>query len=669
MHINWKGIKGKISDNLKKYFSTNVLFCSYVLLSLIISFLLRAITLGEIFSVKAFILDFTILLISGSFGYFFKPKKQFAYFFSLLSFNAILCVANSIYYIFYQSFLSVNLIATATMLNGVENAVTDRLSISNFIYLLVIVIFIFVHKKLCKKNYYFSIEKTENGKQMFSRTIAVGFAVMVLMLFTFTSSEYSRFIKLWNREYIVGKFGLYAYTINDLFQSLEPQVSTLFGYDEANREFREFYDNKQIYDKDNLYTDIFKDKNVLFIHAESMQNFLIDLEVNGIEITPNLNKLVKESLYFDKFYPQISVGTSSDTEFTLSTGLMPSSSGTVFVNYFNREYEAMPEFFNELGYYTFSMHANNADYWNRKNMYKTLGYQHFYAKDSFVVNEEDIIGLGLSDKKFFEQVVEKLKVINNENDKFMGTIISLTNHSPFNDTEKYGDLDFSITFEKETDKVDENGNIITEQVTVPYLEDTKMGNYLKSAHYADEAIGEFFESLDENGLLDDTVLILYGDHEAKLGKKQFNLLYNYDPITDSLKDESDPTYITINNYIYDLIKNTPFVIYSKDLQLVDTISDVMGMYDVLPTIGNMFGFYPKYALGNDIFSESEKIVIFPNGNFITNKVYYNSLKDEYMFLNNEPIDSEYITRLKEYTETRLNISKSIIVHDLIKNEK
>lgn len=118
--------------------------------------------------------------------------------------------------------------------------------------------------------------------------------------------------------------------------------------------------------------------NVIFIHMESIQNFLIDLKVNGVEITPNINKLSKEGMYFSKFYPQISMGTSSDSEFTLSTGLLPNSLGTVFVNYYNRKYETMENAFKEKGYYTFAMHANDGAYWNRKNMYNTLGYQDFF---------------------------------------------------------------------------------------------------------------------------------------------------------------------------------------------------------------------------------------------------------------------------------------------------
>ena len=93
----------------------------------------------------------------------------------------------------------------------------------------------------------------------------------------------------------------------------------------------------------------------------------------------------------------------------------------------------------------------------------------------------------------------------------------------------------------------------------------------------------------------------------------------------------------------------------------------MGMYDVLPTVANMFGFEVNYALGQDIFSKSEKIVIFPNGNFLTNKVYYNNLKDEYLLLTNEPIETDYIEKYKLYSEARLDVSKALITHDLIKN--
>lgn len=670
---NLKIIYGKILRSFKKYFCTNILFLTYVLTSVMIGILLRINTLGNTFSVKALICDFTLVILIGSFGYLIKPKHQFKYFFGLSIFYTFLCVINHIYYTFYMSFVSVSLLSTLSMLGEVSDSVTSRLKLIYFIYLLAPIIMLVVNKVLAKKNYYFEVGKYERGKKMFLNTIKSALIVVFFVLITLVPSEASRLVKLWNRDYIVGRFGIYLYTFNDLIQSIEPSISSMFGYDSAARTYRDFYSNKDDKKEENDYTNIFEGKNVIFIHAESIQNYLIDLEVNGISITPNLNKLSKEGMYFSSFYPQISVGTSSDTEFTLSTGLLPSTSGTVFVNYFNRKYETLQNLFNDKGYYTFSMHANNADYWNRKTMYKTLGYQEFYAKDRFVVPDDesdpDYVGLGLGDKSFLHQAVDILKEIKANNTPFMGTIITLSNHSPFDDVLKYGDIDFSITFNKGTGVYDKDGNEIKEKVTVPYLENTEMGNYLKSAHYADEALGEFFKYLDESDILDNTVIILYGDHESKLGKKNLNLLYNYDVMTENIKDEEDPTYVDIDNYQYELLKNTPLIIWTKDRELQGEITDVMGMWDVMPTVANMFNLKkPTYALGNDIFSNNEKIVVFPNGNVLTNKVFYSNLKDEYITFSEEVLDASYIDRLKSYADVRLEVSKSIIVHDLINRE-
>lgn len=669
---NLKIVFGKFLRNFRKYLTTNILFLTYVLTSLIIAFLLRYNTVGNVLEFKALLCDFTLVILLGSFGYLVKPKHQFKYFLILSVFYTFLCVVNHIYYTFYMSFVSVSLLSTLSMLGEVSDSVTSKLDVFYFIYLIAPIILIIVNKVLSNKNYY-EIGKYERGKKMFTRTIASAFVIVFFVIITLVPSEASRLVKLWNRDYIVGRFGLYLYTFNDLIQSIQPSISTMFGYDSAAKTYRDFYSSKDNKKENNQYTNIFEDKNVIFIHAESIQNYLIDLEVNGITITPNLNKLAKEGLYFSSFYPQISVGTSSDTEFTLSTGLLPSSSGTVFVNFYNRKYETLQNLFNEKGYYTFSMHANNADYWNRKTMYKTLGYQEFYAKDSFVVPEDksdaDYIGLGLSDKSFLHQVADKLKDIKENNTPFMGTVITLSNHSPFNAVDKYGDLDFSITFNKNTGEIDEYGNEIKELVTVPYLENTDMGNYLKSAHYADEALGEFFEYLKESNLVEDTVFIIYGDHESKLGQKNLNLLYNYDVMTEGIKDEDDPTYVDLDSYKYELLKNTPFIIWTSDNKLQGEIEDVMGMWDVLPTVANMFNLKkPSYALGNDIFSNNEKIVVFPNGNVLTNRVFYSNLKDEYITLGDEVLNASYIERLKNYADVRLEVSKSIIIHDLINRE-
>jgi len=243
----------------------------------------------------------------------------------------------------------------------------------------------------------------------------------------------------------------------------------------------------------------------------------------------------------------------------------------------------------------------------------------------------------------------------------------LTNHTTFSDTDKYGKFDVNI---KETITKDDG---TTEEVVYPYMEGTKLGNYFKSAHYADGALGEFINDLDNKGLLDNTVLVIYGDHDARLPKSDYNRLYNYDKTTDSILDDDDPNYKEYDSYQYELGRKVPFIIWTKDMKEQNKnkeITNVMGMYDVMPTLGNMFGFYNKYALGNDIFNIKENnIVVFPNGNWVTNKVYYNSQKEEYLSLTGEAISEEEISKNSEYAEKLLNVSNNIIVFDLLKEDQ
>lgn len=659
--IKFKKYCNKLARKFKKYFSTNILFLSYTFTSVLIGFLLRLLTMSNVNDFRAYVCDFIVVIVVGSFGYLIKPKNQFKYFLSVSILFTAMCVVNSIYYKFYTNYVSISLLSTLSMLGKVSNSVTSKLKLIYFIYLLAPITLIIVNKFLVKKNYYYNVGKDEKGKLMFRRTCLSGVILIILTTFTMTKSDGSRLVKLWNRDYVVKRFGIYTYMLSDFVTSIQPSISPMFNYDEDRRIFLEYYNNKDYTHKDNSYTGVFEGKNVIFVHMESMQNFLINLKVNGIEITPNLNKLVNESTYFSKFYPQISTGTSSDTEFTLSTSLLPSANGTVFVNYYNRSYETLERAFLNKGYYTFAMHANDANYWNRLNMYKTLGYEDFFAKDSYVVPTDkkspDLVGLGLSDKSFYEQIMPILLDIKNNKSNYMGKVISLSNHSPFDDLTKYGDVDFSTTYK------DDDGNEIVDK----YLENTEIGNYLKSAHYADEALGLFLKLIKENGLDKDTVFVFYGDHEAKLGKKNLSLLYNYDINEHKYIDEDDERYVSLDNYEYDILKNTPLIIYGEGAPHKE-IKDVMGMWDVFPTIANMFNLECNYSIGNDIFSDNEKIVVFPNGDVITNKIFYNNLRDEFVSLNNEPINDDYITHIREYAEERLGVSKAIIVHDLLYKE-
>ena len=94
----------------------------------------------------------------------------------------------------------------------------------------------------------------------------------------------------------------------------------------------------------------------------------------------------------------------------------------------------------------------------------------------------------------------------------------------------------------------------------------------------------------------------------------------------------------------------------------------MGMYDVLPTMANLFGFKEDYSLGHDIFSDEENIVVFPNGNILTDKVYYNELNEEYITFGDEPISSDYIERIRNHASDVIEVSNGIIKYDLIRKE-
>ncbi len=101
-------------------------------------------------------------------------------------------------------------------------------------------------------------------------------------------------------------------------------------------------------------------------------------------------------------------------------------------------------------------------------------------------------------------------------------------------------------------------------------------------------------------------------------------------------------------------------------KLHKTVSDVMGMYDVMPTLGNMLGVYNKYALGHDVFQiGSNNIVVFPNGNWVTNSIYYNAQKESTLSLAETAISADYIEKNNEYADEILNTSNSLITFDLI----
>ena len=638
--------------NIFVYIKTNLLVEVFLIVNIINGIMLRFLTVKNQFAIKPVLGDLTFLIAIVSFCYFIKPKKQIRYLFIFSVIFSIVCFINCVYYSNYISFASFSMLSTATELTGYTDAVIQNiLEFKDFIFFIPPFILLFFHFQFKKKDYYNRVEKIEKGKKRFLNTIGITLISLGIFVTQLTSTDLSRLNKQWNRSSIVMEFGIYIYQANDVVSCIKTKMNTMFGYDEAAKKFREYYSTKEKSDP-NKYTDIFKDKNVLVIHAESFQGFTMDLKFNDKELTPNMNRLSKEGIYFNNFYAEESTGTSSDTEFTFSSSLMPASNGTVFMNYFNRNYVTTQKLLKEQGYYTFSMHGNNGSAWNRDVMYKYIGYDRFYSKKDYEIDEE--IGLGLSDKSFFRQSVEKIKDINNEHDKWYGLLVMLTNHTPFSDIKNYSDYSVDLN--------NDDGTV------TPYLEGSKMGNYLKSVHYADEAIGQLMNSLEEEGLLEDTIVVIYGDHDAKLKTSEFERLY-YDENIDSILIDPSKKIEKIDDYTYELNRKVPFIIWSKDKLNTDymgTFDMAMGMIDVSPTLGNMLGFYNPYALGVDIFSVDENAIVFPDGNWMTNKLYYNSSKKEYRQLEQDTsISIDYIDKYSRHAELLIELSNGIIDYDLI----
>lgn len=664
-NFDFKKFIVNFKENAINFIKYNRQFISYTILCLISCMLVRYYTIGGFWNFEAIFFDFSVIVLLGSLAYFFKPKKQFAYFLSIMIVITLMNLINSVYYAFFNSFASVALLESMGQTAEVTGAVFEKLRITNFIYLIMPVVFVLIHNYLKSKDYFGIVEKKESGKKLFVGVAIVGGICLFINISTLTGTDISRFSKQWNREYIVKRFGIIIYQGNDICQTLSSKFHSLFGYEEAAKRFVEYYEENPYQESDNKYTKKFEGYNVIAIHMESIMSFLVDLKINGKEVTPNLNKLIKESMYFDNFYPQVSVGTSSDTEFTFSSSLMPVQSGTVFVSYYKRSYVTLQKLLAEKGYYTFSMHGNKASMWNRDNMHPSLGYMDFYSEEYY--NVDEVIGLGLSDRSFFKQSEELIKKISDmvkedsQYKNYMGTIITLTNHTPFDD--KYyleGEDAFDVRYH--TGKYDAHG----EEIIYDYLEGSIIGNYIKSVHYADECLGELIEYVKEHDEYNKTLFVLYGDHAAQLRKSQFAKFVNFDFETGEAKTEDDPTYVDYDYYENELFKNTPLIFWTKNNDIKGKVSYPMGMIDVLPTLSNMLGIKNEYALGHDIFEiKNKNTVVFPNGNFLTDKMYYYNSKNESRIFGTETIDADYIETRKKYTEQILSLSNDIIVYDLI----
>ena len=246
--------KENIRENTKKALISskyivcdNIIVFIYVFGAVINGMILRGFTIGNPFSIRPILADLVVSLLFASF-YFFVKKKYRTFYLILISIISVLvCFANAIYYFYYSSFISITFFsfALANHDTGEANVVGNLLS-PKFLILIWLPIAIYIaSRKLKKKEEHIHLTKKITIHTIYAWLIVI----LVVFLATLKPVDYSRLYSQWNREYLVSRFGVYLYQINDIVKSIEPKMATLFGKDKAYKEINDFYDQKEKNDK------------------------------------------------------------------------------------------------------------------------------------------------------------------------------------------------------------------------------------------------------------------------------------------------------------------------------------------------------------------------------------------------------------------------------------
>lgn len=360
--------------------------------------------------------------------------------------------------------------------------------------------------------------------------------------------------------------------------------------------------------KDNKYAGLMKGKNLIIIQWESLETFAINKSIDGQEITPNINKLLKNSLYFDNFYEQTYSGTSSDAELLTNTSVFPVREGATFFRYPTNLYKnSLPNIFKDMGYNTIASHPDKGSYWNWLTNLKSIGYDE--CMDSTDYDTSDVINLGVSDESYLKQFGEVLK---KQTGSFMAYTVTLSSHSPFDMPKELQNLSLPDN-----------------------LEGTKLGGYFQSINYTDKYIGELIKELEKSGVLNDTVVAMYGDHE---GVHKF-----YGDEIDSMTG-LEP-WMEQNN------KKIPLIIYNKNIE-GETLPVIGGQVDTLPTLAYLFG-APK-----DTYTS----------NLTLGRNLLNTNKNYALLSNNELIEEGLVEKEKENIKKLISISDKMIRGNYYKDE-
>jgi lipoteichoic acid synthase len=333
-------------------------------------------------------------------------------------------------------------------------------------------------------------------------------------------------------------------------------------------------------------------KNLIVVQLESFQNFLIGSSIEGKEITPTLNELTKESFYFSNVYQNISQGNTSDAEFIVNTAFYPPAQQAASQAYGSKNIPSLPRFLSKQGYESITLHTNDVDFWNRVQLYPALGFNRYYEKTWF--GDEDVIAFGASDEVLYNKTIPLLTELRDKGQPFYAHVIAQSSHHPFAPVEH------------------------KQMLSLPEMwDDTLIGNYLKLANYADRALGKFIEQLKAEGLWENTILVIYGDH------------FGISPHSIPEEEKDMLEGLLGHEYTMRVVHNIPFLITVPGLTPEGLeISNTGGQVDIMPTIANLLGIslLEEIYFGQDLLNHKKNIIgsrfYLPTGSFLNNEIMY-----------------------------------------------
>lgn len=540
----------------------------------------------------------TTLLLFGLAFYFKRSRFFYPVLMGIDIANTLLLYLNVIYYREFTDFMT---IATMTGYSKVNQGLSgSSLALTNlhdvFYWLDIVVILLLM-----------LFRKIKFDPRAFSHRLAFAFTSVSLVVcgLNLMVAEMDRpqlLGRTFDRVYIVKYLGLDAFTGYDLIKSEHVsqmrKSATKSQLKTVEKFTKEHYaaPNKKLF-------GIAKGRNVIVIHLESFQQFLIDKKINGQEVTPFLNSLYhgQDTYAFSNFFNQVGQGKTSDAENMLETSTYGLSQGSLFATLGNdNTFQAAPAILKQRAGYTSAVfHGNVASFWNRNNVYKNLGYQYFFDASYFDTSGDKATGYGLKDKMLF---ADSIKYLQHLQQPFYVKYLTVTNHFPFDLDDEDKDSNFTTT---------NTGS-------------STVDNYFVTAHYLDQSLQEFFSYLDKTGLAKKSIIMIYGDHYGISNSENKNLA--------SVLGKNADDWTDFDNV---QMQRVPlmFVIPGSGGH-GGIYSTYGGEIDVLPTLLHLLGISTKRYIqfGTDLFSsQHDQVVALRNQDFVTpkytsisGKIYLNS---------------------------------------------